>query len=69
MFFSFLFRYFDISKFRYLSFAFAQLLCSSGVSGVSDISSGIASFQEWKEWKEWKTLVLKDSLFYGIYRV
>jgi hypothetical protein len=53
----------------YLSFAFAQLLCSSGVSGVSgvsDISSGIASFQEWKEWK---TLVLKDSLFYGIYRV
>jgi hypothetical protein len=38
----------------------------SGVSGVSDISSGIASFQEWKEWK---TLVLKDSLFYGIYRV
>jgi hypothetical protein len=55
-----------------LSFAFAQLLCSSGVSGVSgvsDISSGIASFQEWKEWKEWKTLVLKDSLFYGIYRV
>jgi hypothetical protein len=54
-----------------VSFEIASFLefRSSGVSGVTDISSGIASFQEWKEWKEWQTLVLKDSLFYGIYRV